>query len=164
MYIIAWALEYTFWFHPMASDPQLLSGFFYMFLLFTQVSLAYTRVHIDKRWIIILETYVAFHAVIVAVYNTAFFQSADMWPMFFSGFAFMFVFTYLYALNVQKKVRWAVTLLYFAFITWLYIPTPIGLGRDISLLLRLEFLWIPLILYGLAAGFAGLVYLKTKKR
>ncbi|MCP8322556.1 MAG: hypothetical protein L6N96_00035, partial [Candidatus Methylarchaceae archaeon HK02M2] len=25
MYIFAWALIYTFWFHPMASDPQLLS-------------------------------------------------------------------------------------------------------------------------------------------
>lgn len=43
-YVFAWALVYTFWFHPMAADPQLLSGFFHMFLLFTQMSLAYTGV------------------------------------------------------------------------------------------------------------------------
>lgn len=28
MYIISWALIYTFWFHPMATDPQLLPGSF----------------------------------------------------------------------------------------------------------------------------------------
>jgi hypothetical protein len=161
-YVIAWALVYTFWFHPMAFDPQLLSGFFYMFLLFTQMSLAYTKVHLDKRWIITLEStlesYVAIHAVIVAIYNTAFFASADMWPMFFSGFAFMFVFTYMYALNVRKEIRWTVTTLYLAFLAWLYIPTPFGLGRDLAFLLRLEFLWIPLVLYGLSAVLAGLAY------
>lgn len=43
MYIISWALIYTFWFHPMATDPQLLTGFFFMFLLFTQMALAYTK-------------------------------------------------------------------------------------------------------------------------
>jgi len=164
MYIFAWAMVYTFWFHPMAADPQLLSGFFYMFLLFTQMSLAYTKVHLDKRWIITLESYVAIHAVIVAIYNTAYLGSADMWPMFFAGFAFMFVFTYMYALNVRKEMRWAITTLYLAFVVWLYLPRPIGLGRDLTLLLRLEMLWIPLVLYGLAAVFAGLTYLKLKRQ
>jgi hypothetical protein len=70
MYVVAWALVYTFWFHPMAVDPQLLSGFIYMFFLFTQMSLAWTWVHLDVRWIIFLESYVAIHALIVAVYNT----------------------------------------------------------------------------------------------
>ena len=163
-YVIAWALVYTFWFHPMAFDPQLLSGFFYMFLLFTQMSLAYTRVHLDKRWIITLESYVAIHAVIVAVYNTAFLGSADMWPMFFAGFAFMFVFTYMYALDVPKKTYWTVTTIYLAFVAWLYLPAPFGLGRDLAFLLRLEVLWIPLALYGLSAAFAGLAYSALRKR
>ena len=78
MYIFSWALVYTFWFHPMATDPQLVSGFFYMFLLFTQVSLAWTPVHLNKGWIILLEIYVASHAVIVAIWNTKFFGGADM--------------------------------------------------------------------------------------
>jgi len=159
MYIIAWALVYTFWFHPMAFDPQLLSGFFYMFLLFTQMSLAYTKVHLDNKWIITLESYVAIHAVIVAIYNTAFFGSADMWPMFFSGFTFMFTFTYIYALKVRKTVFHLMTILYISFLIWLYLPRPVGLGRNIDFLHRVEFLWNPAVLYGLAIAIAGITYL-----
>lgn len=163
MYIFAWALVYTFWFHPMAPDPQLLSGFFYIFLLFTQVTVAWTRVHLDKKWIILLESYVAIHALIVAVFNTSFFDSPVMWPMFFSGFAFMFVFTYFYAFKVSRRIYWLVTAVYFGFLLWLYLPPPVGYGRSVQNLARLEFLWIPLILQALAALFAGLAYLKIKK-
>jgi hypothetical protein len=162
-YIFAWALIYTFWFHPMTTDPQLLSGFFYMFLLFTQLVLAWTWIHLDKKWIILLETYVAIHAVIVAIWNTNFFGGTDMWPMFFSGFAFMFVFTYMFAFKVSRKLYVAVLALYIAFLVWLYIPTPFGFNRSLANLARLEFLWIPLILYGLAALFAALAYLKIRK-
>lgn len=163
-YIISWALVYTFWFHPMAYEPQLLSGFFYMFLLFTQMILAYTRVHLDKRWIITLESYVAIHALIVAVYNTVSHGSPDMWPMFFSGFAFMFVFTYMYALKVRREAWWLVTLTYVAFLVWLYTPAPLGFGRDFTYLFRLEMLWIPAALYGLSALFALLAYLYVRKK
>ena len=164
MYLFAWALVYTFWFHPMATDPQLLSGFFYMFLLFTQVSLAYTRVHFTKWWIVVLESYVAIHALIVAVYNTLFFRSADIWPMFFLGFAFMFILTQMYALNVSKRIYGLLTGAYIAFTCWIYLPAPYGFGRAIVNLLRLEFLWIPIILYGLAIVFAGITYLYMNAR
>jgi hypothetical protein len=166
MYIFAWALVYTFWFHPMATDPQLLSGFFYMFLLFTQVTLAWTWMHFNKKWIILLESYVTIHAVIVAIFNTSFFNSPDMWPMwpmFFSGFAFMFVFTYMYALKTNVKIYWLVIAIYVVFLIWLYFPTPIGYGRSIVNLSRLEFIWIPIILHALAWVFAGLTYLKIRK-
>ena len=163
MYIFAWAFVYTFWFHPMATDPQLISGFFYMFLLFTQVALAWTPIHLDKRWIVLLESYVAIHAVIVAVWNTEFFGGTVMWPMFFTGFAFMFVFTYMYAFKVSKKVYSFVMAVYIAFLVWLYLPSPLGFRRNIMNLTRLEFLWIPLILYGLAGLFAALAYLKIRK-
>lgn len=162
-YIIAWALVYTYWFHPdISNDPQLLSGFFYMFLLFTQLILAYTPVHVDKRWIITLESWVAIHAVFVAYFNTAnpAIGSSDMWPMFFSGFAFMFVFTYMYALDMKKTYRYLVTLIYIIFLAWLYIPAELGgYGRDITYLMRIEFLWIPLVLYGLSIAFALVAYL-----
>lgn len=163
MYIFAWALVYTFWFHPMAADPQLISGFFYMFLLFTQITLAWTPIHQDKRWIILLESYVAIHAVVVAIWNTEFFGGAVMWPMFFTGFAFMFVFTYMYAFGVSRKAYWSVTAIYTAFLAWLYLPEPLGFGRSVLNVTRLEFLWIPLILYGLAALFAALSYLKIRQ-
>jgi hypothetical protein len=164
MYIFSWALIYTFWFHPMATDPQLLTGFFFMFLLFTQMSLAYTRVHLDLRWLVTLQSWVAIHAVFVAVYNTLYFGSADIWPMFFSGFAFMFVFTYMYALNIKKNIRILITAIYLIFLIFLYIPAPYGFGRDPSFLLRLEFLWIPLVLYGLALLFAGLAFFGLRNR
>jgi hypothetical protein len=162
-YIFAWALIYTFWFHPMATDPQLLSGFFYMFMLFTQLMLAWTPLHLDRRWIILLESYVAIHAVIVAAWNTNFFGGADMWPMFFTGFAFMFVFTYMYAIKVSRKIYGLTAIAYVAFLVWLYLPTPYGFGRNVQNLVKLEFLWIPVILYGLAAFFAALAYLKIRK-
>jgi hypothetical protein len=163
-YIFSWAIVYTFWFHPMASDPQLLSGFFYMFLLFSQMSLAFIRVHLDKRWIITLESFVAVHAVIVAIFNKEFFDSTDIWPMFFTGFAFMFVFTYLYAFKKKRIVYGLVTLLYLSFVIWLYIPNPIGLGRDMILLQRLEFVWVPTILYAVSAATATIIFLALKLR
>jgi len=135
-----------------------------MFLLFTQMSLAYTRVHLDVRWIVTLESWVAIHALIVAFFNTQYFGSVDIWPMFFTGFAFMFVFTYMYALHNQKKHSYYNNSTLLAFLIWLYIPKPYGLGRDPSFLYRLEFLWIPIILYGLSLVFAGVVYLWYKRK
>jgi len=166
MYPIAWALVYTFWFHPMFYDPQLITGFFYMFLLFTQMAVAYTYIHVDKRWVILVEGFVGIHALVVAVYNTLDLGSTDMWPMFLSGFVFLWVFTYMYALDVRREVKVLVTLLYFAFLAWIYLPPPFGYpGRDPSYLLRLEMLWIPIILYLLAYVFAGIgyIYLKARK-
>ena len=162
-YVFAWALIYTFWFHPMSTDPQLLSGFFYMFLLFTQVILAWTWIHFNRAWIILLESCVAVHALIVAIFNTSAFSSPDMWPMFFSGFGFMFIFTYFYAFKVKISIYRLVTILYLGFLLWIYLPEPIGYGRSIANFARLEFLWIPIILHALAWVFAGLAYLKIRK-
>jgi hypothetical protein len=83
--------------------------------------------------------------------------------MFFTGFAFMFVFTYIYALKGNKKIYGLVTALYFAFLIWFFLPSPIGFGRSLMNLMRLEFLWISIILYGLAGLFAALAYFKIRK-
>ncbi len=160
MYVVAWALVYTFWFHPMAVDPQLLSGFIYMFFLFTQMSLAWTWVHLDVRWIVFLESYVAVHALIVAVYNTIQYGSLSMWPMFFGGFAFMFVFTYQFGLKLSRRVNLSIIGAYVLFLFWLY--APFGYGRGFEFLMRAEFLWIPIILYLLAIVFSGIVYFAQK--
>ena len=162
MYIFSWALAYTFWFHPMDSDPQLLSGFLYMFLLFTQISLAYTNFHLNRKWIILLESFVAIHAVVVAINNTLTFSSSDMWPMFLSGFTFMVVMTYLFGLRMKSLWRWVIFGLFTSYLLWLYIPIPLGYGRDITYFFRMEVLWIPIVLYGLAILFAGVVYLFLK--
>jgi hypothetical protein len=147
----------------MAGDPQLLTGFLYMMLLFTQVSLAYTWIHVDRKWIVFLEGFVGLHALFVAVYNTYQHGSSDMWPMFFSGFAAMFVFTGLYAFKVRRIIYLAVTCAWVLLLAWIYAPAPYGYARPLSGLMRLEPLWIPIILYLLAIAFAGAAYLKIRK-
>jgi hypothetical protein len=165
-YVIAWAIVYTFWFHPMAYDPQLLSGFFYMFLLFTQISLAYTLVHSNKGWIVFLESFVGIHAFIVA--TTTLSQAAsNIWVMFTTGFAFMFVFTGMFAFKVRREIKWGVILGYITAIVWIYLlPTQFGGydGRDITRLFMLEPLWIPIILYLLAIVFSAMVFVYIRLR
>ena len=96
VYIFSWALIYTFWFHPMDGDIQLLTGFFYMFLLFTQVSLAYTKIHLNMKWVTFLEAYVTFHALTVALFQD------NIWPMFLTGFIGMIIITYIHGLGLKK--------------------------------------------------------------
>lgn len=163
-YIISWAIVYTFWFHPMAYDPQLITGFFYMFLLFTQISLAYTVVHVNKGWIVFLESFVGIHAFVVATF-TASQAATGIWVMFTTGFAFLFVFTYIFAFKVRREIKWGVFLGYTAALAWIYLPSEFGgYGRSLTYLMRLEMLWIPIILYLLAIVFAGLVYIYLKIR
>jgi hypothetical protein len=85
-----------------------------------------------------------------------------MWPMFLSGFLFMFVFTYIYAFKLRGFVFNVVIAVYILFLAWLFLPTPVGYGRPLANLLRFEFLWIPIILHALAWVFAGMAYLKYR--
>jgi len=69
----------------------------------------------------------------------------------------------MYAFKLNRKAYWTVTAVYIGFLTWLYLPTPIGYGRSILNPTCLEFLRISMILQRLAALFAGLTYLKIGK-
>lgn len=166
VYIFSWALVYTFWFHPMDTDPQLLTGFVYMFLLMTQINVAYTKIHLNRKWVTLLEVFVAIHAAIVAIYNTIMNNSTDMWAMFLTGFLGMFIITYMHSLGLPKWSRLGFLLAYIGLIVWIYLPSPIGYGRDPMRIIMLEFLWIPIILIALAFLFAGICYgyLKLKDR
>ena len=149
--IFSWALVYTFWFHPMDSSPALLSGFFFMALLFIQMVLAYTRMHLNKWWVLIVESYVAIHATIVAIAQWVDFGSnPPMWAMFLLGFLAMLIFTYIHGLGLPNWLRWSIVIAYFVFMVFVYVPQPFGFGRDFAYFLRLEFLWIPIILFLIA--------------
>ena len=163
-YVIAWAIVYTFWFHPMAYDPQLLTGFFYMFLLFTQLSLAYTVVHTNKGWVVFLESFVGIHAFIVATATVS--QAVTgIWVMFASGFAFLFAFTYMFAFKVRREIKWGVILGYISALVWIYLPSQFGgYGRDLTNLMRMEFLWIPITLYLLAIAFSAIAYVYVRRK
>jgi len=98
-YLFAWAIIYTFWYHPTEGTWGHLLGFFYMFVLFVQSALIFNRAHLNRYWTFALEFFVLLHGVVVATM-----QGAALWPMFAFGFGAMLVLTQMYGLGLN---RWA---------------------------------------------------------
>ncbi len=108
-YVFAWGLVFTFWYHPMYPTWGHVTGFFYMFLLFTQMNLMYTEIHVNRYWTFTMETLVIVHGITMAVVN-----GNGMWAMFGFGFAAAAVITQIYGLGLSKTARiaiWAVFLI-----------------------------------------------------
>jgi hypothetical protein len=142
---ISWALVYTFWFHPMEGTYGLLSGFFYMFLLFTQLSLFKTSIHFNMKWLVLLESMVAIYGTLITL------QKANpIWPMFLSGFLFMFAFTYVFGLTKKKLLRVFTIVLYVIVVLIMYY------FRGFNRLYEVSF--IPVALYG--GGLALILLMK----
>jgi len=99
-YFFAWAIVYTFWYHPMESTSGHLIGFFYMFLLMLQGSLFFTRIHVNKWWTLVQEVTVLAHGTLVAMV-----QGQDLWPMFAFGFGGVFVITQMHGLGLSRLTR-----------------------------------------------------------
>jgi hypothetical protein len=102
-YYFAWATIYTFWYHPMETTPGHLLGFLYMFLLLLQGSLFFTRIHVNRYWTLVQEFSVLVHGTIVAV-----FQGNGIWPMFFFGFAGMFLITQMHGIGLKAWAKWTI--------------------------------------------------------
>ena len=143
---IAWALVYTFWFHPMEGVYGVLIGFVYMFFLLIQLSMFNTRIHFSMPWIVFLEFFVGIHGPIIAIMN-----GQEVWPMFLFGFLFMFVATQMHGLKLKTWVRLAILALYVAAVLVVYSFR--GYGR------LFEISFIPVALYGGAVGLTGLAWL-----
>ena len=148
---ISWALVYTFWFHPAEGSIGLLFGFFYMFLLLTQLSFANTKVHYAILWITALEFTVGLHGPVIAIQN-----GYASWPMFAAGFFFMTVFTQQYGFKLPVWARVAVYAVYAAGVGVMYWYR--GYGK------LYEIVFIPLALYGGAMALALLTRLVPKKK
>lgn len=114
-YFFAWATVYTFWYHPMVSTPGHLIGFIYMFLMLLQGSLFFTRVHVNKYWTFVQEGMVAVHGTLVAVM-----QGNGLWPMFFFGFAGIFVITQMYGLGLNRWARLTIFAAFAGSVLWVY--------------------------------------------
>ena len=99
-YFFSFAVIYTFWFHPMAPTLGHLIGFIHVVLVMAQGSLMFLRVHLNKRWMFLLEILVLPHAFQVALN-----QGSDIWPMFFFGFAAIFLVTQMHGLGLKPWVR-----------------------------------------------------------
>lgn len=138
-YYFAWAIIYTFWYHPMENSFGHLMGFLYTFLLLVQGSLFFTRVHVNKWWMVVQEVAVLVHGTLVAVAQV---ESGEtpIWPMFFFGFAALFVVTQMYGLGLKRWMRWVIIGLFIVGVTVMYN----GRWGDTNEILR-----IPIIEYGL---------------
>lgn len=106
-YYFAWAITYTFWFHPTEATSGHLWGFFYTFLLFVQGSLFFTRVHTNRFWTVSLEVIVLVHGTMVAWQ-----LGQEQWTMFGFGFSGLFVLTQMHGLGLSRGARWFVAAVY----------------------------------------------------
>ena len=153
-FYIAWAVVYTFWFHPMEGTLGHLLGFLYLFLLMGQMSLARTSWHTKIGWLTFLEAFVALHGAVVAIL-----AKNGMWPMFFFGFLMMFIVTQVYGILKNRLAIAGITTSYIALVlvTYsgslgnLFTGTPVG-WSDIH-----QITWIPIILYALVFVLAYLL-------
>lgn len=142
-YIFAWAVIYTFWYHPMENTSGHLIGFLYMFFLMVQGALLYTRVHLNRVWTTALEVMVLAHGTLVALM-----QGNGLWPMFFFGFAGIFVITQMHGLGLPKWAKWLILAVFIALTLVVYN----GQWARLNEIIR-----IPLIEYLAVFVFAGLI-------
>ena len=109
-FYISWAFCYTFWFHPTEGDFGLLTGFFYMFLLFVQFSFARTRWHVAIGWLTLLETMVALHGPAIAIQKAMAGNEGDIAGSFaWRGYHRLFEVTFIPAALYGSTIALAVT-------------------------------------------------------
>ena len=137
-YYFAWAIVYTFWYHPMEATGGHLIGFLYIFLLLL------TRAHVNRWWTLALEVAVLAHGTLVAIN-----QGKGMWPMFAFGFGGIFVITQMHGLGWSRPVRALVLAAYVAGVLAVYAPLGWG-GLN-------EVLRIPLIDYAAVFALAAII-------
>ena len=152
-YYIAWAVIFTFWFHPMEGTLGHLVGFFYLFMLMTQISLAKTSWHTNIKWLTFLEVFVALHGAIVAII-----AGNGMWPMFFFGFMMMFIVTQVYGILTNRVAIAGITASYLLLVLVTYSGQLryAFTGTSVGWALIHQITWIPIILYGLVFGIVWL--------
>ncbi len=102
-YYFAWAITFTYWYHPMETTAGHLLGFLYTFLLFLQAAFIFTRVHSNRWWTFALEASVLIHGVTVALV-----AGQEFWTMFFFGFLVLIVVTQMHGLGLSRRTRWTI--------------------------------------------------------
>jgi len=114
-YYFAWAVTFTYWYHPMETTLGHIAGFFYTFLLFLQASFIFTRVHTNRFWTFALEGSVLVHGVIVALV-----AGQEFWAMFAFGFLFLVVVTQMHGLGLGRIAKWTIGLGSVGATIWVY--------------------------------------------
>ena len=101
-YYFSWAIIYTFWYHPVELTQGHLAGFAYMFLLFLQGSLFFTKFHVNRWWTMSLEFLFTVHGALVAWYIMQTGQNGP-WSMFLFGGVTLFLVTQMHGLGLSRK-------------------------------------------------------------
>lgn len=101
-YYFAWAVIYTFWYHPIEISLGHLLGTFYILMLLLQGSLFFTRAHVDRGWTTVLEAFVLLHGAVVAWLSV---ENHD-WGRFAFGFAAIFLISQMHGLGWSRRCRW----------------------------------------------------------
>lgn len=114
-YVFAWAVIYTFWYHPTEATSGHLIGFFYTLLLMLQGSLFFTRIHTNKWWTLTLEMLVIAHGTLVALM-----QNQSFWTTFFFGFSGLFIITQMHGLGWSRLVRGLILAAYLGAVVFVY--------------------------------------------
>lgn len=143
-YYFAWAVVFTYWYHPMETTLGHIMGFLYTFMLLLQGVFIFTRVHSNKYWTFILEISVLIHGVTVAIV-----AGQEIWPMFAFGFLFLIVMTQIHGLGLP---RWALIA-----ITAVAVAAMLIVYSDRGWSNLNEVIRIPVIEYGLALIIGGLL-------
>jgi hypothetical protein len=107
-YFFSLAIVYTFWYHPAEPTQGHLLGFFYTFMMMLQGSLFFTRIHVNKWWMLTMELMVLVHGTLVAMQQ----GTGAMWPMFFFGFGMLFIVTQMHGLGLSRWMKAGFTALF----------------------------------------------------
>jgi len=99
-YYFSWAITYTFWYHPIEVTPGHLMGFFYMFMLFLQGSLFFTRYHVNRWWTLFLEFFFVIHGTTVAYFAVAGLEAR--WGRFLFGGLAVFLITQMHGVPFRR--------------------------------------------------------------
>jgi len=154
-YFFAWAIVYTFWYHPMENTSGHLIGFLYMFLLLLQGSLFFTRVHVNRWWTLFQEVTVLIHGTLVAVM-----QGQQLWPMFAFGFGGIFVITQMHGLGLSRWRRASILAVYAGAVVWVYSQRGWNMLNEIVRIPAIDYLAV----FALAALFGGGMWLARLMR
>jgi hypothetical protein len=146
-YFFAWAVVYTFWYHPMENTTGHLLGFLYTSLLMLQGSLFFTRIHINKWWTFAQEFLVLVHGTLVAVN-----QGAGMWPMFLFGFGGIFIITQMHGLGLSRLVRWGLLAVYAVAVTTVYAGRGLGQLNEVIRIPAIDYLLVFLLAWLIGGG------------
>jgi hypothetical protein len=118
-YYFAWAITYTFWYHPIETTPGHLMGYFYMMMLFLQGSLLYTRYHVNRWWTAWLEVFAMIHGTTVAY--AAVQQNGTQWSNFLFGGLAVFLITQMHGLQLKRWHKFVIAGIGLAGAAWYYV-------------------------------------------